>query len=167
MAEESGPIAEAEILPEPIEDVRQLAPIEKQFASILSRFFASLIDMILIGFSMVLLFLISPFNELRLQSSMNFVVLFLVTYLTVLFLYHMLLEGIKGVTVGKWLIGIKVVKEDLHNVNIHNSAIRNVLRIVDAFPFFAPYLLGVIVIQRREKRQRVGDLVAHTVVINI
>ncbi len=167
MAEKSGPIAETEILPEPIEDVKRLAPIKSRFASISSRFFASLIDMMLIGFSMVSLFLISPFNELRLQSSTNFIVLFLVTYLTILFLYHTLLEGMKGVTVGKWLVGIKVVKEDLRDVNIYNSAIRNVLRIVDAFPFFAPYLLGVIVIERRENRQRVGDLLAHTVVINI
>ncbi len=167
MAEKSGPIAEAEILPEPIEDVKRLGPIERQFASILARIFASLIDMMLIGFSMASLFLISPFNDLRSQSSTNFIVLFLVTYLTILLLYHTLLEGIKGATVGKWLVGIKVVKEDLRDINMYNSVIRNVLRIVDAFPFFAPYLLGVIVIQRRENRQRVGDFVAHTVVINI
>jgi uncharacterized RDD family membrane protein YckC len=167
MAEECGPIAEAEILPEPLEDVKHLAPIERQFASISSRFFAVLIDMILIGFLMVSLFLISPFNELRRQSSTGFIILLLVTYLTLLFLYHTLSEGTKGTTVGKWLVGIKVVKEDLRNVNINDSAIRNVLRIVDAFPFFAPYLLGAVVIRRRENRQRVGDLAARTVVINV
>lgn len=167
MAEKSGPIAEAEILPEPIEDVKRLAPIKRLFASTLSRIFASLIDTMLVGFSMVSLFLVYPLSDLRSQSSTNFIVLFLVTYLTILFLYHTLLEGTKGVTVGKWLVGIKVVNTDLGDIKMYNSAIRNVLRLVDAFPFFVPYALGVIVIQRSEHRQRVGDIVAHTVVINI
>ncbi len=167
MAEKSGPIAEAEILPEPIEDVKRLVPIERKFASILSRIFASLVDMMLICFSMVSLFVISPFNALGSQSGTTFIVLFLVTYLTILLLYHTLLEGTIGATVGKWLVGIKVVKDDMSDLKMCNSAIRNVLRVIDAFPFFVPYLIGVIVIQRHKNSQRVGDLVAHTVVINI
>ena len=167
MAEESGPIAEAETMPEPLEDVKQLAPIECQFASLLSRFFASLIDMTLIGFLMVSAFLIPPFNEMRLVSGAKFTFLFFVTYLIILFLYYTSLEGVKGVTLGKWLLGIKVVNEDLRNISMGDSVKRNVLRIVDAFPFFVPYLLGVIVMRRGEKCQRVGDLVARTVVINV
>jgi len=167
MAEESGPIAEAETMPEPLEDVKQLALIECPFASLSSRFFASLIDMALIGFLMVLTFLIPPFNEMSMLLGAKFTFLLIVTYLIILFLYYTSLEGTKGVTIGKWLLGIKVVTEDLHDISMGDSVTRNVLRIVDAFPFFVPYLLGVIIMWRGESCQRVGDLAARTVVINI
>jgi len=167
MAEKSGPIAESETMPEPLEDVKQLAPIECRFASLSSRFFACLIDMTLLGFIMVLTFLIPSFSEMRLLLGAKFTFLFVVTYLIILFLYYTSLEGVKGVTIGKWLLGIKVVNQDLHNISMGDSVTRNALRIVDAFPFFVPYLLGVIVMWRGEHRQRVGDLAARTVVINI
>jgi hypothetical protein len=77
------------------------------------------------------------------------------------------LEGVKGVTIGKWLLGIKVVNEDLHNISMGDSVKRNILRIVDAFPFFIPYLLGIIIMRRGKNFQRVGDLAARTIVINV
>ncbi|MGZ8876324.1 MAG: hypothetical protein ACXW1F_07570 [Halobacteriota archaeon] len=39
------------------------------------------------------------------------------------------------------------------------------LLIIDAIPFIIPFLLGAILIWTSDKRQRIGDRVAHTVVV--
>jgi uncharacterized RDD family membrane protein YckC len=80
--------------------------------------------------------------------------------------YFVYMEGTYGQTLGKRLVGIVVVKEDGSPLDMRSAAIRNVARIVDAFPtlylvgFAAMYLVG-------EDRQRVGDLVADTVVVAV
>ena len=80
--------------------------------------------------------------------------------------YFVYMEGTYGQTLGKRLVGIVVVKADGSACDIRASAIRNVARIVDAFPtlyivgFAVMYLLG-------EDRQRVGDLVADTMVVAV
>jgi uncharacterized RDD family membrane protein YckC len=80
--------------------------------------------------------------------------------------YFIYMEGTYGQTLGKRLVGIVVVKADGSAVDMRSAAIRNVARIVDAFPtlyivgFAAMYLVG-------EDRQRVGDLVADTMVVAV
>lgn len=80
--------------------------------------------------------------------------------------YYVVLEGLLGATVGKFLTGIRVVQQDGTKLGWGGAVVRNVLRIVDAFPYVIPYLLGAVVIWTGgERKQRVGDRVAHTVVI--
>jgi len=43
------------------------------------------------------------------------------------------------------------------------SFIRNILRIIDILPFI--YIIGMILIARSDKKQRLGDRAAHTIVI--
>jgi uncharacterized RDD family membrane protein YckC len=80
--------------------------------------------------------------------------------------YFVYMEGTYGQTIGKRLMGIVVVREDGSPLDMRAAAIRNVARIVDAFPtlyivgFAAMYLVG-------EDRQRVGDLVADTMVVAV
>ena len=80
--------------------------------------------------------------------------------------YFIYREGTYGQTLGKRLMGIVVVKADGSASDLRSAAIRNVARIVDAFPtlyivgFAAMYLVG-------EDRQRVGDLVADTMVVAV
>jgi uncharacterized RDD family membrane protein YckC len=45
------------------------------------------------------------------------------------------------------------------------SLVRNLLRIVDAIPFFIPYLVGAIIIWSTKLNQRLGDQAAKTVVV--
>ncbi|MDP8217235.1 MAG: RDD family protein [Candidatus Theseobacter exili] len=78
--------------------------------------------------------------------------------------YFTLMEGkVNGQTIGKMLTGIKVVREDGKPVNLNESFIRNILRLIDALPFF--YLVGAISVWSSSQKQRIGDRVAHTVVI--
>jgi uncharacterized RDD family membrane protein YckC len=83
--------------------------------------------------------------------------------LVIYLLYYTLLEGYLGQTVGKMLLGIKVVREDTGEVpGIGAAAIRNVLRVVDGL---FGYLVGFIAVLASSKRQRLGDMAAHTLVV--
>ncbi|MGZ4907705.1 MAG: RDD family protein, partial [Halobacteriota archaeon] len=84
-----------------------------------------------------------------------------------LIVYHAVLEGIWGVTLGKWLLQIAVVAEDFKAAGTRRSLMRNVMRSIDAFPFVVPYLLGVLVARASPNRQRWGDRLAKTIVINV
>lgn len=84
-------------------------------------------------------------------------------FLAVMFLYFMLLEGIEGATVGKAVVGIRVVSSDGGRPGLGRSFLRNILRVVDSLPAFN--ILGAILIQTSAERTRFGDRVAGTRVI--
>jgi hypothetical protein len=81
---------------------------------------------------------------------------------TVLFLYSWLLEAAWGATLGKAMVGIRVVGTRQGRSFSGACAVRNVLRIVDGLGF---YLVGTVVAACSAARQRVGDMYARTVVI--
>lgn len=80
---------------------------------------------------------------------------------TVLFLYGWLLEAVWGATLGKAMVGIRVVGTS-QSRPLSACAVRNVLRIVDGLGF---YLVGTVVAACSPARQRVGDMYARTAVI--
>jgi uncharacterized RDD family membrane protein YckC len=79
--------------------------------------------------------------------------------------YFIGFEGVMGATPGKMAVGLKVIKTDGSSYDITAAAIRNIMRIVDGFPYLIPYLLGMILIATSERKQRLGDRVAHTMVV--
>ena len=85
--------------------------------------------------------------------------------LIIAFLYFTILEGRYGQTVGKIILKLKVLKADGSPINYKDAGIRTVLRIIDEVPFIVPYLLGAIFIWSSDTKQRLGDRVAHTVVV--
>ena len=77
--------------------------------------------------------------------------------------YYIVLEGYLGQTLGKMLLGVKVVREDTGGVpGVKAAAIRTVLRIVDGF---LSYLVAFIAVLASHKNQRLGDMAAHTLVV--
>jgi uncharacterized RDD family membrane protein YckC len=77
--------------------------------------------------------------------------------------YGFLLEGLYGYTPGKYLLGLVVVKSDGSNCTVGASILRNLLWIVDALP--TANLVAMVLILVTDDNQRVGDLVADTVVV--
>lgn len=77
--------------------------------------------------------------------------------------YHVLLEGAFGRTLGKRVLGVAVVTTDGEPCTYARAAVRTALRVVDWLP--AAYLVGLLSIRSTERRQRVGDLLAGTVVV--
>ncbi len=85
--------------------------------------------------------------------------------LIIWFLYYTILEGRYGQTLGKYWCKIKVVKEDTGaQISYTDAAIRTILRIIDGI---IDYLIGAILIWTSDKRQRLGDRLAHTVVVQL
>ena len=85
------------------------------------------------------------------------------SFLVVMFLYFALLEGLGGATVGKRLMGLRVVDVNGGRAGLSRSVIRNVLRVIDGLPTMG--LVGAVLIATRADRARVGDLVAGTRVV--
>lgn len=79
-------------------------------------------------------------------------------------LYYWLFEGLWGATLGKAIIGIQVIDKNGLKCNLKSAFIRNLCRIIDGI---ALYLVGFFVAIFSKLRQRIGDHLANTVVIEI
>ena len=82
----------------------------------------------------------------------------------IIWIYLILLEGLAGATVGKWLLGLRIVGPDGHVPGLTKSLVRNVLRLVDTLPAFN--ILGIVLIALSPERARFGDRIAGTRVIH-
>lgn len=78
-------------------------------------------------------------------------------------LYYVAFEALLGGTIGKLVLGVRVVQMDGSRPGWGPALVRNVLRIVDFLPFL--YIVGIVCIALNKKKQRVGDMVAHTAVV--
>lgn len=78
-------------------------------------------------------------------------------------MYYLLLEGYLGQTVGKMLLGIKVVREDNGGVpGLGAAALRALLRIIDGILVYAMAFVSVLASQ---KNRRLGNIAAKTLVV--
>lgn len=74
------------------------------------------------------------------------------------------LEGKWGVTPGKWVLGIRVFGADLRPCGFGRAFVRNLLKFIDGFFNFT---IGILLVALTENWQRVGDMAARTVVIDV
>ena len=81
-------------------------------------------------------------------------------FLVVIVFYFVLLEGLGGATIGKRLLGLRVVRVDGGPPGVERALVRNLLRIVDALPAFC--ILGAVLIATSPQRARFGDRIAGT-----
>jgi uncharacterized protein len=79
--------------------------------------------------------------------------------------YFVVLEWQFGGTVGKLLLGVRVVDERGRPIGLKQSVIRNVLRVVDAFPYVVPYIIGLLLVAGDQRKRRLGDRAANTLVV--
>ncbi len=78
-------------------------------------------------------------------------------------LYPTVFEALKGATPGKMVMGLYVTMDDGTALTWQASLIRNLLRLVDFFPFF--YVTGLICALSNQQFKRLGDLVAGSIVV--
>ncbi len=128
------------------------------------RVLATLVDGVLLGFLFMLMSMLFGSSSAQGgQVNASLSGLPFLIYLMLMLAYYIVMEGYLGQTVGKMLLGIKVVREDDGEVpDIKTAAIRTVLRIIDGFFF---YLVAFISVLASGKNQRLGDMVAHTLVV--
>lgn len=85
-------------------------------------------------------------------------------FLLVFLGYYVLLESRTGQTLGKRIMGIRVVAEQGGGAPSTGQALgRTLLRIVDGLPVL--YLVGLVAVAVTRKDQRVGDMAANTLVV--
>jgi uncharacterized RDD family membrane protein YckC len=90
----------------------------------------------------------------------------LALYLAVLLLYYFTLEARTGQTVGKRLLGLRVLRTDGSQPSAAAITVRTLLRIIDWLPFL--YLIGFITtLATGARRRRLGDLAAGTDVTRV
>jgi len=85
---------------------------------------------------------------------------------SVLWLAYMTwMEGKYGASIGKRSRGLRVVMEDGEPVHPEAALTRNLMRFLDAVPYFVPYVVGAYAVSKSPKMQRFGDRVAETMVV--
>jgi len=77
-------------------------------------------------------------------------------------LYFTYFESSSGQTLGKRIMGIKVVKESGEQLTPIDAFIRTILRLIDGF---ALYLIGFILVLVSAKKQRLGDMAVGSIVV--
>lgn len=125
-----------------------------------SRFLALLVDAVVaVSLSTFLYQLLLPTFALGIGAiiwgTLNFVISWG---------YHVYFETYhEGRSLGKRLLGLRVVDGRGLPVSFEQSFVRNIMRILDTIPFF--YGLGALVCQLDRDQRRLGDMAADTVVV--
>ena len=152
-------------------------PVRKasqQLAGLRSRLVAGIIDYIIIGIvaAVIVFALFAPwFMVGPIRGGMMpfpfwgwFGGMFGIQFLLWL-VYFTYFEGTSGQTPGKKFGHIKVLKSDGTSCDFGAALVRNLLRIIDSLPFI--YILGIILIAATDKHQRLGDMLAKTIVVKV
>jgi len=147
-------------------------PLHFALASIGNRFIACAIDhTIQMGtlIALIIMFIvIANFSDIgnRLSTAPKWVVALLIILVFLLMSgYFAFFEWIwNGQTPGKRWMKLRVIREDGRPISFFEAMVRNLLRTFDIMP--SPfYSIGLISVFATERDQRVGDLVAGTVVV--
>ncbi len=133
-----------------------------RLAGVGARALAHVVDILIVGAGIVLLVLGSSLLARYDEAIAMGAAVFLVFVWAVL--YFVLGEGLgNGQTVGKRTLGIRVRMADGTPLGLEAAILRNLMRPADMLP--GPYLVGLGSIFLSSRAQRLGDLVAGTVVV--
>lgn len=144
-----------------------------RYAGLIERFLAVLIDLVILA--VIGLVIAIPLGIFVAIAGLNpafspglfgllFGPFFLLLYVLWI-VYFTFLESARGQTIGKQLLHLKVISATSGQTpDLTHSLVRNILRIIDWLPTL--YLLGFIVALVTERKQRVGDLLADTIVVH-
>jgi uncharacterized RDD family membrane protein YckC len=119
------------------------------------RIFALLIDFAILG---IIFIPISLFVDPRGDQSPLKISLYLLTWI----ILFPVCEGIKGFTIGKKIMKLKVVQLDFTQVSLSNAIIRHLFDIID-FQLFG--LIGLMIAANNKYNRRLGDLIGMTIVV--
>lgn len=123
----------------------------------LRRIFAFIVDSLLLGIVGL------PFTVAATMVGDAVSLLLFGVYILFALVYALLLEGMVGYTPGKYLLGLVVVKSDGSNCTISASLLRNLAWLIDSLPTLN--LVAIVSIYVTDADQRVGDIIADTVVV--
>jgi uncharacterized RDD family membrane protein YckC len=144
--------------------------LELALAGIGSRFLAGFIDSLFQALIILALGLVAGYlrwfatgDPSRLGLSIGIAA---VSAILIIILYYLIFElAWGGQSPGKRMAGLVVVRDDGGPIGLTESAVRNILRIVDILPVY--YTVGMVAILLNRRSKRLGDLAAGTLVIKL
>ena len=164
----SAAIANEETL---IIETPERVPLHFALASIGNRFLACAFDHALQTLCIALLYVVfTLFGNLLdfggLKTAPNWVLALLILLIFVIWSsYFIIFEWLwNGQTPGKRWLKLRVIREDGRPITFWEAAVRNLLRLFDIMPL-PFYSIGLISVFVSTRDQRIGDLVAGTVVV--
>lgn len=146
--------------------------VSMPFASLTRRALAQIVDILVLGAPAIIgALLVYPIYDIEKMFSgpLHFLAVFglmagtLLWTIVWLFVFSFL-EGKWGGTPGKWALGIRVLGTDLRPCGFGRAFVRNLLKFIDGFFNF---MIGIMLVALTENWQRVGDMAARTVVVDM
>lgn len=135
--------------------------IQPQIASKRTRIGAALIDFFIIW---VIAFILGIFWGEWYTDNDGFGVKLVgfgkVAFVVAWFIIFPLIEGLRGQTIGKRILGIEVIRENLKPTNVWTSFIRHIFDLIDLI-----FFVGLLVAALNNKKKRIGDFIAGTLVV--
>jgi uncharacterized RDD family membrane protein YckC len=122
------------------------------------RVLAAIVDLLIVGVGAAIVLAAGDSLSGDRQGALGIVILGWALY------YYFALESGDGQTVGKKVMKLRVVRADGRPAGMGEIAVRTILRVVDGI---GGYIVGLIVmLATGERRQRIGDLAAGTIVVD-
>lgn len=141
----------------------QKVAIQYELATLSNRFFAYLIDFLIMSGTIIVLSTLGN----SLISDWNDYLIFIYLVLAPIFVFYTLVSEIMmdGQTIGKKSMGLKVIKLNGDAPGIHDYFMRWMFRFVDIFMSLGS--IGALMINASPKSQRLGGLLSGTTVIRM
>jgi uncharacterized RDD family membrane protein YckC len=147
-------------------------PLSFQVAGLGSRFVAWLLDfVVIVGLFLVSMYIGAAYESAR--QGFGIAIVMLLTF-AVQWGYFLLFEWLwHGQTPGKRMVGIRVIDLQGASISFGQSAMRNLLRVVDGLPLVIPdvvpvmYGFGFLAAATNPEQRRLGDLAAGTLVVRV
>jgi uncharacterized RDD family membrane protein YckC len=129
-----------------------------------SRFAAQVIDLLVLWGMLLALGLVSYGIGAGFGTTTTAALFFVVVGFAGFWAYWILPEALwSGQTVGKYVLHLRVIDARGGPITVGQAVIRNLLRVADFLP--VSYAAGTVAIFSSPRNQRIGDLVAGTVVV--
>jgi uncharacterized RDD family membrane protein YckC len=157
------------------DDVRIETPeqidVSLEVAGLGSRFVAQVVDWLIKGGAALVILLLAAIAAVLLGVTLgdrSLPVYLIASVSAVLYFaflgYDVFCEvRYNGQTIGKWLAGVRVIKENGAPVDVRSACLRFFLAFADFLP--VAYLLGSLLVLVSSRGQRLGDMAAGTLVI--
>lgn len=149
-------------------ETAQHVKINYNTAGIFERILAYLVDFAVLGVYWAVLAMIGSYADGAnpSQDSGDYMWVMYVIVLLPVMLYHLTMEILwNGYTVGKWLIGIRVVMLDGTRPSVSNYLIRWLIRLFEIT--LTSGVVAFFTLLLNQKGQRLGDIAAKTCVIKV
>lgn len=136
----------------------QKVKINYELADMKDRIISNILDYVILGF-IIFFFLISAFGSGGIISYWGVMG---IVY-SLIFLYFLLFETFTQQTIGKMIMGYKIVHVNGKELSFSDHLLRSVFRLFEIFSTLG--ILAIIVVILSDKKQRFGDIASNTVMI--